>query len=205
MGIKEALTEKDYLPILKTNNGTPVNKDNWDTRRSEMRELLEKYSYGKTPSVNVSVEARDITKSRYDFAGKCTHEKLTLVYRTEHGEGGFPIQIFTPVCTEKPPVFLNIAFHLAPDWFIPVEDIIDAGYALVAVDYRDMVNDNHYGDFSDGIAAHFGTSGERKSDEWGKIGMWAWGTSRIMDYLVKERSDLDTDKVAVVGDRKSVV
>ena len=199
MNVKQSLAEKDYLPILTMNDGSTVTRDTWQTRRTEMRELLEKYSYGKTPNVSVRVEAKDVTRIRYDFAGKCTHERLTLVYRTEHGEGEFPIQIFTPVSVEKPPVFLNIAFSLAPDWFIPVEQIIDAGYALVVVDYRDMVNDNLHGDFSGGIAAHFGTTSERKADEWGKIGMWAWGTSRIMDYLVENRHSLDTDKVAVVG------
>ncbi len=197
--ISNELSKRGYLPILKMNNGDPVTNECWQKRRAQMRELLEKYSYGRTPSVSVNVSARDLENVRYDFAGKCTHERLTLVYQTENGEGSFPIQIFTPKSVTRPPVFLHIAFSLAPHWYIPVEEIIDAGYALVVVDYRDMVNDNHYGDFSDGIASHFGTTNDRKSDEWGKIGMWAWGASRIMDYLVEEREDLDTDKVALIG------
>ena len=181
------------------NDGAEVTKDSFALRRVEMLEALRKYSYGRTPSIDVSVRVRDKENVRYDCAGKCTHERMTLVYETELGEGSFPIQIFTPKAVTKPPVFLNLAFGLAPDWYIPLEEIIDAGYALVVVDYRDMVNDNHYGDFSDGIAAHFGTSTKRSPDEWGKIGMWAWGASRIMDYLVAEREDLDTARVAVIG------
>ena len=199
MSVKKALAEKEYLPILKTANGTRVDRENWEYRRTEMRELLETYSYGKTPSVDVTVEAKDITNVRYDFSGKCTHERLTLVYKTEFGEGEFPIQIFRPVSIEKPPVFLHLAFNLAPDWYIPVEEIIDSGYALVVVNYRDMLNDNCYGDFSGGIAEHFRMSSERKANEWGKIGMWAWGASRIMDYLIESRQDLDSDKVAIIG------
>ena len=199
MKLNDFLEKKGYLPILKMNDGTPVTRDNWVKRREEMLALLSEYSYGYTPRVQVSVRARDIEFMRYDFAGKCTHERLTLVYTTEHGEGSFPIQIFTPVGVERPPVILNIAFSLAPHWYIPVEDVIDSGYTLVVVDYRDMVNDNHYGDFSDGVALHFGTATPRKCNEWGKIGMWAWGTSRIMDYLVKDRPELDTDKVALIG------
>ena len=181
------------------NNSAPVTKESWYTKREEMKALLEEYSYGKTPDVKVRVKATDIRIERYDFAGKCMHERLNLSYETQYGKGSFPIQIFTPIAKERPPVFLHIGFSLAPHWYIPVEEIIDAGYALVVVDYRDMVNDNHYGDFSDGIAAHFGTSQMRKKDEWGKIGMWAWGTSRIMDYLVAERDELDTKKVALIG------
>jgi pimeloyl-ACP methyl ester carboxylesterase len=199
MKASEKLKERDYLNILRMNDGTAVTKDNWQIRREEMVSLLSEYSYGYTPDVKVSVKARDIQLMRQDFCGKCTHERLTLVYETELGEGSFPIQIFTPkdVCT--PPVFLNIAFSLAPDWYIPVEQIIDEGFALVVVDYRDMMNDNHYGDFVGGIAAHFGTGNDRRNNEWGKIGMWAWGASRVLDYLISERPELDTEKVTVVG------
>ena len=199
MSISKLLTEKNYLPILRMSDGTSVTKQTWNKRRAEMRELLERYSYGRTPDVKVKVRAENITFERYDFAGKCTHERLTLVYEGDNKKGKFPIQIFTPSSVDHPPVFLHIGFSLAPHWYIPVEDIIDAGYALVVVDYRDMVNDNHHGDFSGGIAAFFGATDRREKDEWGKIGMWAWGTSRIMDYLVSERNELDTNKVALIG------
>ena len=185
MSIEKSLKEKNYLPILSMDDGTIVTRTNWALRRSEMLSLLMKHSYGKTPTLNVKVMPKDIEYSRYDCAGKCTHEKLFLTYQTDLGVGEFPIQIFRPIATDKPPVFLHIAFGLAPHWYIPIEQIIDAGYALVVVDYRDMVNDNLFGDFSDGIAAHFNTSDPREKDEWGKIGMWAWGTSRIMDYLIE--------------------
>ena len=199
MSLYEILKNKDYLPILTMNDGSPVTKETWAKRRREMIDLLSEYSYGYTPNVEVSVSARDRETVRYDFAGKCTHERLSLVYETKHGSGSFPIQIFTPTSVSHPPVIINIAFNLAPDWYIPVEEVIDSGYALVVVDYRDMVNDNHYGDFSDGIATHFGTANVRQGNEWGKIGMWAWGTSRVLDYLILERSELDTEKVAVIG------
>lgn len=199
MSVKKALEEKDYLPILKMNDGTSVTKETWEKRRAEMRELLERYSFGRTPDIEVRVKAKNITFERYDFAGKCTNERLTLVYEGNDRIGEFPIQIFTPTSVERPPVFLHIGFGLAPHWYIPVEEIIDSGYALVVVDYRDMVNDNLYGDFSGGIADFFGTTSDRSCDEWGKIGMWAWGTSRIMDYLISERKELDTDKVALIG------
>ncbi len=199
MSIRTALKEKNYLQILKMSNGSPVTNATWGKRRLELIQLLEKYSYGQTPKTKVEVKCENITLEKYDFAGKCKHETLTLVYKTIHGEGNFPIQIFTPLSVNRPPVFLHIGFSLAPHWYIPVEEIIDAGYALVVVDYRNMVNDNHYGDFSDGIAAHFSVTDKRQKDEWGKIGMWAWGASRIMDYLISERDDLNTDKVVLIG------
>ena len=197
--LKKVLEEKAYLPITKMNNGTLVSKETWEEKKAEMRALLEKYSYGYTPDIPVKVTGVFEKYGSYHCAGKCKEEFITLIYETMHGKGSFPVQIFTPSNYEKPPVFLHISFGLAPYKTLPVEEIIDAGYALVVVDYQDMVNDNHFGDYSDGIAAHFGTTATRQNEEWGKIGMWAWGASRILDYLIAERKDLNTKQVAVIG------
>ncbi len=196
--LKTLLGERNYLPILKTAAGEDVTAETFTQRQQEMRALLETYSYGHTPNVPVRVTAEKKSAGFYACAGKCKSELLELTYETEYGTGHFPIQVFVPVYTPCPPVFLHIAFGLAPHRYDPVEEIIDHGYALVVVDYKDMVNDKYFGDFSDGIAAHFGTTDNREPEEWGKIGMWAWGASRILDYLT-ERDDVDSKKVAVIG------
>lgn len=197
--LAEILAEKDYLPILKMADGSEVTRENWEARRREMLSLLEEYSYGKTPKDAVTVTAECVEVGMYFCAGKCREELMRLTYKTARGEGSFPFQIYTPTGVEHPPIFLHIAFGLAPHRYIPVEEIIDAGYALVVVNYRDMVNDNHHGDYSGGIAAHFGTTVDREKDEWGKIGMWAWGASRVVDYLFASRRDLDVSRIAVIG------
>ncbi len=197
--LKELLAEREYLPILRMNDGRAVTRENWEERRGEMKALLEKYSYGHTPTCRVSVTGEVRKTDRNYCAGKCIEDTVYLTYETEYGKGCFPIQIYTPTTVEKPPVFLHICFGMVPNKYSPVEEIIDHGYALVVVDYCKMVNDNHFGDFSDGIAAHFGTAPLREDEEWGKIGMWAFGASRVMDYLCAERPGLDTERVAVVG------
>ena len=124
--------------------------------------------------------------------------KITL--ETERGAFSFPIELFIPKGVKRPPAFLHIAFRPVPDRYIPVEEITDAGYALCVVVYTDLMNDNLFADYSGGIAEYFGTTSDRAGDEWGKIGMWAYGASRVMDYLVSERSgDIDTEKIAVIG------
>ncbi len=208
------LKEKEYLPILKMNDGRAVTKETWEERRKEMFELLEKYSYGHTPKVPVTVRGEPARPNMYlnmvlngekvptglnHAAGKCREDYVDVVYTTPNGEGRIPIQVYTPVYVKNPPVMLHIAFGEFPNKFIPLEEIMDHGYALVVVYYNNMVNDNYFGDFSGGIAEHFGTTSDREPEEWGKIGMWAWGTSRVLDYLIAERKDLDTSKTAVIG------
>ena len=119
--VRDILKKREYIPILRMNNGDAVTRENWQKRRGEMLELLEKYSYGKTPDVQVEVRAEITENGLMHCAGKCTEQFIRLYYKTEKGEGSFPVQIFTPNAVEHPPVFLHIAFGLAPHKYIPVD------------------------------------------------------------------------------------
>lgn len=197
--LKSALKERDYLPILRLSDGTDVTRDTWNLRREEMLSLLKKYSYGNTPPAPKNVWGEVISSDASAYAFKVKQESVRVFFETERGVSSFPVEFFIPQHVIKPPVFLHLAFRPVPDRYIPVEEITDAGYAIAVVCYKDMVNDNLHGDYSDGIAAHFGTTIDRAPDEWGKIGMWAWGASRVMDYMIAERDDVDTARVAVIG------
>ena len=199
--LDKILKEKDYLPVLKMADGTDVTPELWQKRREEMKKLLETYSYGITPDAKPTrVYGEVIAKGTYrSYAGKVNEETIKISFDTERGTFSFPAQLYVPKKVTRPPVFLHICFRPAPDQYIPVEEITDAGYALMAVCYKDIVNDNHYGDYSDGLAAYFGTTIDRAPDEWGKIGMWAYGASRALDYIIESRPDLDGERVAVIG------
>ncbi len=197
--LKQMLAEKAYLPILKTADGTAVTPQTWPQRRQELLALLETYSYGKTPDLPVQVWGETVEVTPGAYAGKVRQEKIRISFSTERGTFSFSAELFVPNFTETPPVFLHLAFRPVPDRYIPVEEITDAGYALIVLVYKDLVNDNHHGDFDDGLAAYFGTRAERSPTEWGKIGMWAYGASRMMDYVCSDRPDLDSKRVAVIG------
>jgi len=197
--LNDVLKEREYPEILRMNDGTEVNMENWAERRKELLALLEKYSYGKTPQIPVKVWGETTESDSNSYAGKVLNEKVNIFMETEKGVFSFPVEFFIPKKEEKAPVFLHLAFRPVPDRYIPVEEITDAGYAIAVMCYQDVVNDNHYGDYSDGLAAYFGTGNDRADDEWGKIGMWAYAASRVLDYMIAERNDVDTSKVAVIG------
>jgi hypothetical protein len=79
-----------------------------------------------------------------------------------------------------------------------IEQSIDRGYA-VAVFYCGDVAPDHPGK-SDGVFPLYRKAGEPKpaSDEWGAVAAWAWGLSRVIDYLESD-SNIDKNKIAVVG------
>lgn len=84
----------------------------------------------------------------------------------------------------------------ADSW--PVEEIIKAGYGLVTVYYGDIDPDKD--DFSDGIQPFLyqGNQTKPQENEWGSIAAWAWGLSRVMDYLETDPL-VDASHVAVLG------
>ncbi len=202
--LQEILNKRDLLPVTVMDDGTPVTAETWAQRREEMMNALVTYSYGVTPPQPLRVGGEVVSEKKNDFGGKIHTQKVMIHFRTKRGICFFPIYLFVPNRVKKAPVFLHIAFRYgmpadgAPLRNVPVEEIIDQGYALVQVCYLDMVNDHLKGDYSDGIAAHFGTTINRQPTEWGKIGMWAYGASRVLDYLMT-RDDLDAAHTAVVG------
>jgi len=80
-----------------------------------------------------------------------------------------------------------------------VEKIISRGYALATANYGDIEPD-FVGAISHGVRPLFFAQGQTEpaSDEWGAEGAWAWGLSRIADYLETDK-DIDAKKIAVMG------
>lgn len=81
-----------------------------------------------------------------------------------------------------------------------VEMLIAKGYALATYYYGDVEPD-HADGWKDGLRAAMSKDGANTkfpSDAWGAIGAWAWGLSRGLDYLEKDKA-VDAKHVAVIG------
>ncbi len=79
----------------------------------------------------------------------------------------------------------------------PVTEIIGAGFGVVTAYNGDIELDKPDG-WKTGIRTTMKDVLKIQPDEWGAIGAWAWGLSRIMDYLEKDK-DIHAKEVAVIG------
>lgn len=82
----------------------------------------------------------------------------------------------------------------ASEW--PVEAILKAGYGVATYFTGDLYPDGD-NKAAESIQPHFGTS-PSDPQHWGAIATWAWGLSRVYDYLATDRA-VDPRRVIVFG------
>lgn len=195
--IQEELKKRKLPDVLQCSDGKRVvTQDLWSKRREEIGELLQREYCGYEPPLHPKVQGIvKVEDARTSFAGKAVYQQLEISCDIVTGNFSFPCHFVRPKAVDMPPVFVYISFSQAlVDELIPVEELLDAGFAIVSFCYQDIAPDSE-DNFINGIAAKYGRN---PYDSWGKVRMWAWAASRIMDYL-QTLDCIDKNRIAVVG------
>ena len=169
-----------------------------DMEKSEILQLLLQEEYGFLPQAPISVRGEVKECDEYFCAGKAVLKKISLECKIEQGCFSFPVYFTCPTKIEKPlPCFILINFRdMVPDQYLPAEEIVDAGYAVLSFCYTDVTSDD--GDFTNGLAGLVYQDSKRTQNQCGKIGLWAWSMLRVMDYALT-LSEIDASCISVVG------
>ena len=166
--------------------------------RESMKKILLENEYGYMPEIayEVAVSEPKNLEGRY-CEGTAMLSQVEMTITTEYGASTFTVKRLLHNDGEKHPFFVFLNFrNNAPDYYYPVEEIVERGFGVLSFNYNDVTKDN--GDFADGIAKLFLPNGQDKQDTCGKIVLWAWAASRVLDYA-ETLPCLDMDNAAVVG------
>jgi pimeloyl-ACP methyl ester carboxylesterase len=185
--------------VLKTSGGKAVkSKLDWEkTRKAEILRLFGDNVYGQLP--------KKFDDLKFTL-GRATLKQVQIEVFNNNTSVKFDLTLFIPNGrTSKPPVFLLInnrpksntdPTRAVKSEFWPAELVIDSGYAIAAFQVGELAPDNK-DSFANALLRLYpdqltAPNGMRA------IGAWAFGASRVMDYLETDK-DLDAKRVAVVG------
>lgn len=167
--------------------------------REEMLKLLLENEYGVLPPKpeSISFEAEENIIERF-CAGKAVLKKITAKCVIGGKSFSFPFYATIPTKPGKYPFFIHVNFRPdVPDRYMPTEELIDNGFAVLSLWYGDVTSDD--GDFTNGLAGVLYENGKRRSNDPGKISMWAWAAQRVMDYACLHSDIFDLTRSVVCG------
>jgi hypothetical protein len=162
------------------------------------------------------------------FENKAIRRQVTIYFSKDKSGPKMDLLIYLPVNADKPsPMLLNISFtanSLTVDdpgvkegeiWnhkkqrvpassgirfgSLNVVSFLEKGFSVATVYYGD-IDPDFEGGLQYGVRSLYLKYGqtERADNDWGTIGAWSWGLSRVMDYF-KIDDSVDAERVAIMG------
>lgn len=167
-----------------------ITKEEWEGgRRAETLSWFRNEYYGNAPGRP--------SDEKFDEEGvSFAQDKFKIrIYRT----------LPPSASKENPaPVFLLLDHYNGADrkdgrWFrpnMPTNTVVARGYAYLNINLNDVAL-NAYDEerMTNMVHSYYGCA---KDSDWGTISAWAWGVSRVMDWI-EQRPELDATRVAVLG------
>jgi hypothetical protein len=193
-------------------------------RRPEIVRLFEENQFGRTPKGKTdAVRFEVFDKGTPAFDGKAVRRQVTILFSGKDSGPKADLLLYLPANVSKPvPVFLQFSFaanSLAVDdpgvregfvWNrehqrvparqgrafgkLDVPAFVEKGFGVATIYYGDLEPDFD-GGIDHGLRTLFPSP---KDDEWGAIGAWSWGLSRVLDYFETD-SGVDAKRVALFG------
>ena len=204
-------------PLICNDGQQVTTADEWEkVRRPEILEIFMSKVYGRTRTDKMDGKAT-CKQILFTFTnGKKTIDAILLLYIPNHVQGRVPVFVGynfmgNQTTTLEPSIYYSPGLRFVHGKDSPVwtrgaqknrwcyDKILERGYAVATMCYHDIYPDRaELRDYS--VASLFPDyiSGSKNHDEWEAIGVWAWGSSRIVDYLERE-GRIDMSKIAIMG------
>lgn len=177
---------------LRSQSGQQVKtREQWERRRQEIRALLERYQYGQMPPAPGNVRLESVS-AEVVFNGQAEKRMLSLSMGPQQ-RIRFSLGLYLPAGGGPFPVILHID-HRKIFGIDAAEALVRRGYLLVGYDPT-FLDPDQPGVQGPAQAAY-------PHQDWATLAVWAWGASRILDYLITLKQ-VDGSRVAVTGHSRS--
>ena len=198
-----------------------------DVQRPALLRKFAENVYGRMPGKAAGMHYRIDYVDQNALEGKATRKEVTIFFTANDNGPVMNLLMFIPNKTaHRVPVFVGLNFQgnhsVQPDVGIrvtenwkrvnsgkldssrgrqaerwPVKELIENGYAVATAFYGDLEPDSPEG-WHTGIRSSLQKELGIQPSEWGAIGAWAWGMSRIMDYLLTDEQ-ISSHQVVLTG------
>ncbi len=203
---------------LVLDNGKPVKTAKlwWTQRRPQLIELFDNDVFGRVPANAPAVRWEVVSTTPGSDGGIPTITRKLIGHVDNSAYPAIAVNIEAsltlPAEAPKPvPVLLEITFEnypvnpnrppgpAPPPPALPTwkQQVLAKGWGYALFYPTTLQPDNGAG-LTQGIIGLSNHGQPRKLDDWGALRAWAWGTSRLMDYLETDRQ-VDAHHVAIEG------
>lgn len=214
--------------LITDNGKKITTSQEWESvQRPAILKKFRDHVYGRMPGPSKGIHVKILSEDKLALNGKATRKEVIIYFTREENGPHTVVLLYIPNNQGKPvPAALGLNFQgnhttqkdpgitVTDNWKRirgvkdsvirgsqdrrwPVEEIIDRGYAMVTAYYEDFEPDHRNG-WKTGIRTALKYNLGVRPQDWGAIGAWAWGLSRIMDYLETEKS-IDAGAVMLTG------
>ena len=178
--------------------------EEWEKSRGSVKKALEEKCYGLFPGKPDESIFRVQKKEIDDFCA--SHGVLEETVQTIVMNGKAHSFLYNFAYPNRPGKFPLIVFigHSGdvPNVFLPAEEIIDRGYAFLSYCAFDV--SENCDDFCEGASGILFENGERTDTAAGKIMVWAWASSLLLDNVIN-RDNIDAGNICSAGFSKTAV
>lgn len=214
-------------PLMCADGSKVTDPQTWlQKRRPEILELYRQNIFGHSPDAGTNITFNVWETSTNALDGKATRKQIEVNFSGSMAGPLAHVLLYTPAGKTNCPTFLCLSFtgnHTAiddpsiaifPEWNwktkqfgMPVNpvrgsaarswkisEVIGRGYGIAIVCYQEIEPDLPSG-LKYGVRKNFPAP---QTNDWGAIGAWAWGASRILDYMQTDK-DVDGSRVILFG------
>lgn len=196
--LKQELEKRKLPKLLCCMDGAEVTGiEMWQKRREEIKEILCREFAGFPCTFPLQVTGEAVKTDENAYGGKAVTTWVDVRCKSPFAYVSFPCTVTIPKGVEMAPVFVYFSFGTSIADGIG-EEIIDNGFAIANIHYQDVTSDKD-DNFTSG-AARFCT--RNPYDSWGKLQMWGWAASRVVDVLeqmAENGAKIDCSRIAVMG------